>query len=208
MSLEARPRRNGAPMAEEESVFGRWSRRKRAVEREEAAEPAAIKVETAQVEAPEEETEEELLARLELPVPESLKEGDDFSGFMRAGVPEFLRRRALRVLWRTNPVLANIDGLNDYDEDFRAPELTQKVLATSYKVGRGIAREVLGADEAEAEESEQATETRTEDQEIALQKTSEQENKVSEREFMGEISEPEPAETEEHQRPRRMKFDT
>jgi hypothetical protein len=56
-------------------------------------------------------------------------------------VPEFLRKRALRVLWRSNPVLANLDGLNDYDDDFRSPELTKKVLATAYKVGRGLLRD-------------------------------------------------------------------
>lgn len=84
-----------------------------------------------------------LLERLGLPSPETLKEGDDFSGFMQAGVPEFLRKRALRVLWRSNPVLANLDGLNDYDDDFNSPELTQKVLATGYQVGRGFVKKVL-----------------------------------------------------------------
>ena len=60
---------------------------------------------------------------------------------MKAGVPEFLRKRALRVLWRSNPVLANLDGLNDYDDDFRSPELTRKVIATGYKIGRGFLRD-------------------------------------------------------------------
>jgi hypothetical protein len=39
---------------------------------------------------------------------------------MREGVPEALRNRALRKLWLSDPVLANLDGLNDYDEDFVA----------------------------------------------------------------------------------------
>lgn len=130
-------------MNEDDDLFARWSRRKRRVAQEDVAseptspEPAA---DIAEPETP--EAEIELLRRLDLPVPESLSTGDDFSAFMKAGVPEFLRKRALRVLWRSNPVLANLDGLNDYDDDFRSPELTQKVIATAYKVGRGFLRDL------------------------------------------------------------------
>ena len=127
-------------MNEDDNLFSRWSRRKRRVAEAESAPPApetdgSVSV-VQEPETPEEEAA--LLAQLNLPLPESLKSGDDFSVFMRAGVPEFLRKRALRVLWKSNPVLANLDGLNDYDDDFRSPELTQKVLATAYKVGRGL----------------------------------------------------------------------
>ena len=127
-------------MSEEDNLFSRWSRRKRRVAEEEFVPPASERDEAASVEREPETPEEEaaLLERLNLPMPETLKSGDDFSAFMRAGVPEFLRKRALRVLWKSNPVLANLDGLNDYDDDFRSPELTQKVLATAYKVGRGL----------------------------------------------------------------------
>ena len=147
-------------MADEESVFSRWSRRKRAIAdegegspgldpghladgQEEAPDQVRGALELAE---PESEAEEAaLLENLGLPKPESLGEGDDFSPFMKAGVPEFLRKRALRVLWRSNPVLANLDGLNDYDEDFNSPELTQKVLATGYQVGRGFVKKVVEA---------------------------------------------------------------
>ena len=130
-------------MSDDDNLFARWSRRKRRVAEEDAAPAAAPVAEPVEV-IPEPETPEaeaDLLHRLELPVPESLKEGDDFSVFMRTGVPEFLRKRALRVLWRSNPVLANLDGLNDYDDDFRSPELNQKVIATGYKIGRGFLRD-------------------------------------------------------------------
>ena len=40
-------------------------------------------------------------------------------------------------MWRTNPVLANIDGLNDYDDDFTDAALAVDVLKTVHKVGRG-----------------------------------------------------------------------
>lgn len=129
-------------MSEDDNLFSRWSRRKRRVAEEELAQPPAEVEPTEPVQEPETpEAEAALLERLNLPSPESLKAGDDFSAFMKAGVPEFLRKRALRVLWRSNPVLANLDGLNDYDDDFRSPELTQKVLATAYKVGRGLLRD-------------------------------------------------------------------
>ncbi len=61
----------------------------------------------------------EALAREhDLPSPETLDAGSDFSRFMREDVPEILKRAALRRLWASDPVFANLDGLNDYDEDF------------------------------------------------------------------------------------------
>ena len=129
-------------MNEDDDLFRRWTRRRRSVAEEEtrATEPLPAP----EPEAPEEvvpetpEDERLLLERLKLPLPESLKTGDDFSIFRRAGVPEFLRRRALRMLWRSNPTLANLDGLNDYDIDYRSPEMNAKVLATAYRVGQGF----------------------------------------------------------------------
>ena len=147
----------------DDDFLSRWSRRKRAVADEApdtVVEPAPAP--TAEPETPEEESA--LLAKLGLPVPENLKPGDDFSAFMADHVPPFLRKRALRVLWRSNPVLANLDGLNDYDEDFTSPELTQKVLATAYKVGRGIVSDLTeknddtGETDADEETEEPATE--------------------------------------------------
>ena len=60
---------------------------------------------------------------------------------MKQGVPEAVRRRALRMLWQSNPILANIDGLNDYDEDFTDAALAVKVLTSSYKPGLGYLTE-------------------------------------------------------------------
>ncbi len=61
--------------------------------------------------------------------------------FLRKGVSEEIRRKALRVLWRSDPVLANLDGLNDYDEDFRATGALARVARTAYRVGKGYLRE-------------------------------------------------------------------
>ncbi len=53
-----------------------------------------------------------------LPSIESLDRDSDYQGFLADGVPEALTRAALRKLWASDPVFANLDGLNDYDEDF------------------------------------------------------------------------------------------
>jgi hypothetical protein len=71
-----------------------------------------------------EETEEEKVNReaAESIDIDSLSYESDFSIFMKTGVPELLRRKAMRKLWSSNPVLANLDGLNDYDEDYADPK--------------------------------------------------------------------------------------
>lgn len=138
----------------DDDFLSRWSRRKRLVAEEDATEVAAEPAAEPEGEPKTREEEAALLAELNLPAPESLKPGDDFSAFMADSVPQFLRKRALRVLWRSNPVLANLDGLNDYDEDFNAPELTQKVLATAYQVGRGIVSQVTETDDQSEDEFE------------------------------------------------------
>ncbi len=68
---------------------------------------------------------------------DKLNYGSDYSRFMKDGVPEAIRRRALRMLWKSNPILANLDGLNDYDEDFTDAALAVKVLTSNYKPGLG-----------------------------------------------------------------------
>lgn len=77
------------------------------------------------------------LAELEKTDLDALDYSSDYTAFMREGVPEALRRRALRRLWQSDPVLANIDGLNDYDEDFTDAALVVKALQSAYNVGRG-----------------------------------------------------------------------
>jgi hypothetical protein len=54
----------------------------------------------------------------ELPDIETLEKDSDYTPFLAEGVPEAIKKLALRKLWASDPVLANIDGLNDYDEDF------------------------------------------------------------------------------------------
>ena len=105
----------------DEPFLGRWSRLKR--ERRQAEpEPGEA--------PPVEDTEpapagtqpapgDDETAALDLPDIETLDKDSDYSVFMKEGVPEQLKKLALRKLWLSDPDLAVLDGLNDYDEDFR-----------------------------------------------------------------------------------------
>ncbi len=117
-----------------------WTRRKTAVEAESRAEEAAqVAEERARRDATlAEKTDEELLEELGLPDPDALTEGDDFRQFLTEAVPARLKTRALRRLWRVNPVLANLDGLLDYGEDFTDSAMVVENLQTAYQVGKGM----------------------------------------------------------------------
>ncbi|MFT7595868.1 MAG: hypothetical protein ACI8R4_003200, partial [Paracoccaceae bacterium] len=131
-----------------------WARRKAGVVAEEAAESAAVQEQAvaAEREVLEAKEDAEVLAELNLPDPDALKLGDDVRGFMAQAVPERLRRRALRQLWRLNPVLANIDGLVDYGEDFTDAACVIENMQTAYQVGKGMLAHVEEmARQAEAE---------------------------------------------------------
>lgn len=119
---------------------GFWARRRAAVAAEaEAEEREAQELhERAERAAQEEKTDEQLLEELDLPDPDTLVSGDDFAAFMKRAVPERLRRRALRRLWVSDPVLANLDNLVDYNDDYTAAAHVNDVVQTSYKVGQGM----------------------------------------------------------------------
>lgn len=117
-----------------------WSRRKAAVRQAEEADQRRI--EDADVarklDKLAEKTDAEILEELELPDPDTLTDKDDFSQFLSSAVPERLRRRALRRLWGLNPVLANLDGLVDYAEDYTDAATVISNLQTVYQVGKGM----------------------------------------------------------------------
>jgi hypothetical protein len=133
-----------------------WARRKAAVQAEEAAVSQAEQAvlddaHRAEIEA---RDDAEILAELNLPDPDALKLGDDVTGFMSKAVPDRLRRRALRQLWRLNPVLANIDGLVDYGEDYTDAATVIENMQTAYQVGKGMLAHVEEmARQAEAKEA-------------------------------------------------------
>lgn len=156
-------------MADDDAPFlSRWARRKQAVRTEEEIREEASRksAEPALEEAPESaglvETEERSDRPLtpeevaELPDPDTLEAGSDFKAFLREGVPEELKRRALRRLWRSNPVFGLLDGLNDYDLDYTDAATVVANLQTVFKVGKGA---VLP----EEEEAEAAKESGVQD---------------------------------------------
>ncbi len=145
-----------------------WARRKAAVAAEEQAVEEAEREAVAAEErkALEERPDEEVLAELDLPDPDSMKQGDDFSAFMSDAVPQRLRRRALRQLWRSNPVLANLDNLVDYGEDYTDAALVVENLQSAYQVGKGMLRHLEAMAEA-AEKAEKAVGEAAEDEDGA-----------------------------------------
>jgi hypothetical protein len=90
----------------------------------------------------------------DLPPIESLDGDSDYTAFLGENVPEELAKKALRKLWTSNPVFANLDGLNDYDDDYSALGIVETVVETAYKVGKGLVTE----DEPESTEDEPESE--------------------------------------------------
>ena len=120
-----------------------WDRRRAAVQAEEVASQQKVGAEADVLQAAEqaEKTDTELLAEFNLPDPDTLKAGDDFSVFMAKSVPTHLRQRALRKLWVSNPVLACLDDLVDYADDYTQAS-ARTCFETSYQVGKGLRRHV------------------------------------------------------------------
>ena len=126
-------------------VLSSWSRRRAAVAAEAEAEALAAEQAVLEQEQAElcEKTDAEILEALGLPDPDSLVQGDDFKAFLSKAVPAHLRKRALRTLWRSNPVLACVDGLNDYDDDYLTGSFGQDPIKTTYQVGKGMLAHLL-----------------------------------------------------------------
>jgi hypothetical protein len=139
-----------------------WSRRRAAVRAEAEAEEAVVRATEAEAEVVTREAEaaersdDEILAELGLPDPDTMGQGDDFAAFLKSAVPDRLRRRALRRLWRSNPVLANLDGLVDHGEDYTDKAVVVPGMMSAYQVGKGMMRHVMALAEAEdvAEDAE------------------------------------------------------
>jgi len=83
-----------------------------------------------------------------------MEAGDDFTAMLKAELPDRIKQRALRKLWRTNPVLANLDGLCDYNDDFTDAAMCVPDMKTLYQVGKGMFREVIDFTEEEASSDE------------------------------------------------------
>ncbi len=148
-------------MADQESFVGRWSRRKSeahapaspseppaAAVTETSTSTTAAVAETAAMPAASEARAHDVTEPVDpaaLPAIESLTYQSDFTVFLRPGVPAELRRRALRQLWRSDPVFANLDGLVEYGEDYSQIGMVETAVRTAYQVGRGMLDKIEAA---------------------------------------------------------------
>ncbi len=125
----------------ENGFLQRWSRRKQSEGQSGSVDQEA----TPAPETPLLTPEEEEARRLELeeyvnnlPDPDTLDYEADYTPFLKDGVPEELKGRALQRLWRSHPTLANLDGLIEYGEDYTDAAMVGKAIRTIYKVGIGM----------------------------------------------------------------------
>lgn len=84
------------------------------------------------------ETGEDSFVLEDLPDIETLDKDSDFTPFLNVNVPDQLRRLALRKLWLSDPVLANLDGLNDYDEDYSTLGMIVEKVTSVFQPGKGM----------------------------------------------------------------------
>lgn len=112
----------------EGGFLSRWSRRKQAIARGEApAEPAPPEAVAPPVAVPDdapiaEPAEEEPFDIASLPSIESLTAESDVSAFLARGVPQILKRQALRRIWSLDTGIRDFVGPADYAWDFNAPD--------------------------------------------------------------------------------------
>ncbi len=144
----------------------RWSRRKVADEATDEAPSDAGSPDARAAVAPDDSADpdgETAEVVADLPEIDSLHKDSDFTVFMREGVPEELKKRALRKLWLSDPALATIDGLDDYDDDYRALMKAGTAFMRGIKAADrrlpGAADPVEDAEAAKGSESTSADET-------------------------------------------------
>jgi len=127
-------------ISEDQPFLSRWSERKRHSE----PDPQGGRADTdpEQAESADAGTADEELAANQAAAEaidiDGLDEDSDYSPYLKDGVPADLKSAALQRLWRSNPVFANVDGLNDYDEDFTIPKTPMGAIKTAWKFGRGF----------------------------------------------------------------------
>lgn len=146
----------------DERFARRWSRLKRKDRRRKDRPAAEPPVESGSKDTASPEAADAKATPADLPDIESLDRDSDFSVFLKDGVPEELRRLALRKLWQTDPVFAVIDGLDDYDEDYRtAMVVAERLAKRAAKTAKGKADK--GAETKEPEKREKRDERPAED---------------------------------------------
>lgn len=103
-------------------------------------------------------SDDELCKKYELPALDDLNDPEAIKQFLKQGVPQRLKTLALRRLWRLNPVLANLDGLVDYGDDFANPPLIGDAVKTAYQVGKGMLKHIQALEEEARAEAQERSE--------------------------------------------------
>ena len=70
----------------------------------------------------------------------ALDYGSEYGRFMRAGVPESVRQKALAKLWHSDPIFTQVDPFQDYAGDYTDAAVVPLggLVRTAYKVGQGF----------------------------------------------------------------------
>jgi Protein of unknown function (DUF3306) len=140
------------PPSDDEGFASRWSRLKQRArddklrEAEPPSPPAPVEAKPDERKAPEEEKKPFDIS--ELPSVESLTKDSDYSGFMRAEVPEDLRQKALRKLWASDPMLSGPEILDMHNLDYNNVPTFPQGLKSLFRVGQGML-DALEAEDAE-----------------------------------------------------------
>ncbi|WP_299693708.1 DUF3306 domain-containing protein [uncultured Tateyamaria sp.] len=142
-----------------------WSRRRAGVEAE--AQAVEARVAEAELARRDERPDDEILAELNLPEPEALDSPEAIRDFLRQELPQRLKTRALRRMWRLNPMLANLDGLVDYGEDYTDAATVIENMQTVYQVGKGMVTAFLEDEEADEDTEEAPAEEFADEEEEA-----------------------------------------
>lgn len=150
-------------MADSENFLARWSRRKQAVAQAEALPdpapaPSSMPEETALPASAAEPEADAAAPPVRHPAEEvdieTLGKESDYTVFLQQGVPADLRRQALRKLWTSDPVLANLDGLNDYYDEANPAYGFKLGAKTAWRIGRGFLTDAeLGLEPKEDDEA-------------------------------------------------------
>jgi hypothetical protein len=152
---------------DEKGMLSRWSSRKSAARKAEIETPdtgtadnapltdadQVAKDEAAAVREAELKANREAAEAVDL---DNVGKTTDIKLFMKDGVPGALRKKALTALWRSDPVLANLDGLNDHDEDYTDAKLVPKVFKSAWETGRGYLKEITSETAADTDKTADA----------------------------------------------------
>lgn len=125
---------------DDKDFISRWSQRKQQ-DRVETEQEKSNRVQATDETAPAVDSPSQVLSEDEivaqLPDIDGMDGDSDYSVFLKEGVPDAIRRKAMHKLWRVDPAFAVIDGLDDYAEDFTIVETLVGGLKTAYQVGKG-----------------------------------------------------------------------